>query len=144
MNAPKPRILVVDDDEMVRFVVRAVLEPAGYQIVEAENGQEGVEKFAGPEGPFSLVLMDISMPGMNGPEALRRIREKAPDTRLVLLSGSPEQPAEAGNLPGVTFFSKPFLNDELLSLVRRELSLPAPSPAAMARSGQVLGQQTGH
>jgi CheY-like chemotaxis protein len=123
----KPRVLVVDDDEMVRFVIRTVLDSAEFDIVEAENGEQAVEKFSGPEGPFPLVLMDMFMPGMNGPEALRMIREKAPEARVVLLSGTPEHPANGGNLPGVTFFPKPFVNEELLSLVRKELAHQRPA-----------------
>jgi CheY-like chemotaxis protein len=123
----KPRILVVDDDEMVRFVVRTVLDSSEFHIVEAENGEQALEKFSGSEGPFPLVLMDMFMPGMNGPEVLQKIRERDPNARLVLLSGTPNHPPNGGNLPGVTFFPKPFVNEELLSLVRQELALHGPA-----------------
>ena len=128
---PRQRILIVDDDEMVRFVLRSVLTP-GFDVVEAESGEQAVEKFSGPEGPFSLVLMDMFMPGMSGPAALQKIRERAPQARLVLLSGTPDHPPNGGNLPGVTFFPKPFVNDELLSMVRHELALHAQATALPA------------
>ena len=118
----RPRVLVVDDDEMVRFVVRTVLDSAEFEIVEAESGEQALEKFSSKEGPFPLVLMDMFMPGMTGPEALQKIRDQAPGARLVLLSGSPDQSKHGATLPGVTFFPKPFVNEELLSLVREQLA----------------------
>ncbi|HUR46855.1 MAG TPA: response regulator, partial [Candidatus Saccharimonadales bacterium] len=120
----KPRILIVDDDEMVRFVVRAVLGPAGFEVCEAASGEEAIEKFSSSEGPFPLVLMDMFMPGMNGPEALVLLRQMNSGTKLVLLSGAPDLHSKLGEAPGVTFCPKPFLNDELVALVHQELGLP--------------------
>ncbi len=121
-NPAKPRILVVDDDEMVRFVIRAVLEPEGYEIVEAESGEQGVEKFLGVQGPFPLVVMDSRMPGMGGPEALRLIHQQAPGTRMILLSGAADFQGIGRELEGARFFPKPFENHELIQLVRSELA----------------------
>ena len=67
------RILVVDDQSINRHVIRAILEPFGPEIVEAENGQEALEKIA--ELPFDLVLMDVRMPVMDGRTAIRTLRE---------------------------------------------------------------------
>ena len=104
---------------MVRFVVQAVLQPAGFDVCEAASGEEALEKFLGPEGPFPLVLMDMFMPGMNGPEALALIRQKDASAKLVLLSGAPDLRSDQA----ITFFPKPFLNEELLALVRLQLGL---------------------
>jgi CheY-like chemotaxis protein len=114
-----PRILVVDDDEMVRYVLEALLSEAGYQVTEADSGEAAIQKFS--QYCFPLVLMDMFMPGMGGPEALQRIREQWPETRVVLLSGAPEELKEQAQLDGVRFFPKPFDNQELLQLVREEL-----------------------
>ncbi len=118
----KPRILVVDDDEMVRFIIRAVLEAEGYDISEAADGEEALARFLGSGETFRVVFMDLFMPGMGGLEACDRIRRQAPEVRLVLLSGSPEQPEESRQLKDVRFFQKPFQNEELVALVEEELA----------------------
>lgn len=113
-----PRILVVDDDEMVRYILEAVLSGAGYRVTEAESGPAAIQLCS--EQSFALVLMDLFMPGMSGPEALESIRERTPQTRLVLLSGAPEE-LKGASLQDVRFFPKPFDNQELLRMVREEL-----------------------
>ena len=113
------RILIVDDDEMVRYILKEVLSGAGYSVVEAESGEAAIQKLS--EHALPLVLMDRFMPGMGGPEALRRIREQWPATRLVLLSGSPAGMEEEPQLERVRTFPKPFDNQELLRMVREEL-----------------------
>lgn len=74
----KARILVVDDEEGVRFVLRKMLEGAGYEVLEAESGERCLEIVNG--GGVDLVLMDVMMPGMDGWEVTRRIKEN-PETR---------------------------------------------------------------
>jgi CheY-like chemotaxis protein len=115
-----PRILIVDDDEMVRYILEAVLSGAGYQVAEAESGEMALQMCAAAR--FPLVLMDMFMPGMGGPEALQQIREQWPETRLVLLSGAPEELQDQNQLRGIRFFPKPFDNQELLRVVREELA----------------------
>src|SRR3546814_18409801 len=73
------RVLVVDDDVRNIFAMSSVLERHGMDVVTAGNGQEAVEKVAADDG-IALVLMDIMMPGMDGYETMRAIREP-PDTR---------------------------------------------------------------
>jgi CheY-like chemotaxis protein len=114
-----PRILIVDDDEMVRYILEVLLSEAGYQVVEADSGEAAIQKCS--EHHFPLVLMDMFMPGMGGPAALQRIRERWPETRMVLLSGAPEELKEQLQLDGVRVFAKPFDNQELLQLVHEEL-----------------------
>ena len=65
-------ILVVDDDETNRMVVRVLLERRGYQVLEASSGSEALELF--DEHSFKLILMDLAMPGMDGLETTRYIR----------------------------------------------------------------------
>jgi CheY-like chemotaxis protein len=121
MSSPPvtPGILIVDDDEMIRYILKEVLSGAGYAVVEAENGEAALQKLS--EHPLPLVLMDRFMPGMSGPEALQRIREQWPATRLVLLSGAPEGMEGELRLEQVRTFPKPFDNQELLRMVREEL-----------------------
>lgn len=115
-----PRILVVDDDEMVRYILATLLSGAGYRVAEAESGEAAIAMCS--EQSFALVLMDMFMPGMSGPEALEVIRERWPQTRLVLLSGAPEELKSETLLAGVRFFPKPFENEELLRMAREELA----------------------
>src|SRR5262245_50832249 len=122
--ARRERILVVDDEEMVRMAIKAILRFGGYDVAEAEHGGEAVEKFRGASPAFDLVVLDMHMPQMDGHSALLRIREIEPNARIVLLSGALHDPASEGvtEQEGVAFLHKPFENDELLGLVREMLA----------------------
>jgi two-component system cell cycle sensor histidine kinase/response regulator CckA len=117
------RILVVDDEELVRMVIRAVLAYRGYQVFEAVNGEDAIAKFFGANPPFDLILMDRNMPNMSGREALIEIRRRAPVAKAILLSGGvgEEDRRDTAELRGVEFLHKPFENHELAHLVRRTL-----------------------
>ena len=119
----RERILVVDDEELVRMVTKAVLAYRGYEIVEAEDGEDAVAKYRQAAPPFDLVLMDLHMPRLNGRDALLRIRESHPGSKFVLLSGGLQEEAAEGaaSLEGVAFLHKPFDNQELVRLVRQML-----------------------
>jgi two-component system cell cycle sensor histidine kinase/response regulator CckA len=118
----RERILVVDDEELVRMVTKAVLAYRGYQMVEAEDGADAVQKYSAAPGSFDLVLMDMHMPRLNGYDALLRIRELNPKVKAIVLSGGVHEPEERfGQMGGVAFLHKPFENQELLRLVRQML-----------------------
>src|SRR5713101_4876016 len=85
--AQAERILLADDEEMVRKAIRLVLSFSGYQIVEAVDGEDAVQKYLEASPPFDLVLMDLDMPRLNGAEALARIRRHDPEAKAILLSG---------------------------------------------------------
>ena len=120
----KERILVVDDEELVRLVTKAVLAYRGYQIVEAEDGEDAVRKYSAAPASFGLVLMDMHMPRLNGHDALRRIREINPKAKAIILSGGVHDPDEGiSQMERVGFLHKPYENQELLGLVRRMLDL---------------------
>jgi two-component system cell cycle sensor histidine kinase/response regulator CckA len=118
----KERILIVDDEELVRLVTKAVLAYRGYQMVEAEDGEDALRKYSAAPGSFDLILMDMHMPKLNGYDALLRIRELNPKARAIVLSGGVHDPDESfGQMAGVAFLHKPFENQELLRLVRQML-----------------------
>lgn len=72
MSAPTHRILIVDDDADIRSILTTKLEASGFQVVSAENGQEGIEK--AKEGGIDLILMDVRMPIMSGTEAVSNMK----------------------------------------------------------------------
>ncbi len=116
-------ILVVDDDEMVRLVVRAVLSYRGYQVLEANDGLEGVQKYSEAEPRPDLVLLDLNMPRLNGWDAMERIRLTNPKAAIVLLSGGmTEGEVDRALTSGAReFLVKPFENQDLLRAVRKVL-----------------------
>jgi PAS domain S-box-containing protein len=126
-------ILVVDDDMGVQSVARRVLASKGHRIITASNGAEGVRMFEQHRNDVRLVLMDMTMPQMNGVEALRRIR--AIDTRVpvVLSSGYDvdRSGVDAREFDG--FLEKPYSAEELLDAVDRALRDRSNSERARAR-----------
>ena len=130
-NLPSPaslegseRILLVEDDESVRLLIRAVLTYRGYEIVEACDGDEAVATFQ-KQGPFDLVIMDLHMPKMDGSESLRRIRALGSTVPALALSGSlfggRDQPPDLSLESFSACLDKPFENTELVTLVRQLL-----------------------
>lgn len=113
------KLLVVDDDEMVRACVTACLKAVGFEVIEAENGLEALEKYSSLGGEISLVIMDVTMPKLDGIDAAKRIREINPSSKVILMSGSSgRSPQEAK--PDV-FLPKPFRGKELYEAIRQVL-----------------------
>lgn len=118
----RERILIVDDEELVRMVTKAILAYRGYVIAEAADGEEAVQKYTEADPRFDLVLMDLHMPRLNGYDALQRIRAINPKLKAILLSGGSQDPSTmGGDIEGVAYLQKPFDNQELASVVRRQL-----------------------
>ncbi|MBE7560041.1 response regulator [bacterium] len=116
-------ILVVDDEETVRTLARRMLERLGFTVLVASDGQEGVEIFRQHADEVRAVLLDMTMPHMDGEEAFRELRRIRPDVRVVLSSGYNEQDATnrfAGKgLAG--FIQKPYCLEDLCDVIRRAL-----------------------
>jgi len=116
------RILLVDDDRLIRSLGRELLENLGYQVEIAENGEEVLEQFAkGP--PPELVILDFNLPGISGLALVQRLRELHPAGRVLVASGffskqETEQLREAG-VAG--FIYKPFRMAELKSRIEEVL-----------------------
>lgn len=121
-----PHILVVDDEDMVRYVIKAVLASRGYRILEAVNGEDAVVKYSTATPAIDLVLLDFNMPRVDGCEAITRIRKINPKARAVFLSGGARDSEERTirDLPMVAFLYKPFDNQELLQTVAAMLERP--------------------
>jgi two-component system cell cycle sensor histidine kinase/response regulator CckA len=123
---PKPsvdsprQILVVDDEPMVRDVTRRMLESAGWRSMTAPDGQEAL-KLVGGEPSIAAVVLDVTMPRMNGLELCRLIRQLRPTMPVVLCSGYGSD-AVAHDLlsarPPLQFVHKPFTIENLLTSIR--------------------------
>ena len=82
------RVLVVDDEEVVRLGYRRVLSTDGFRVMAAGNGAEALDLMAGDR--FDVVLLDLRMPGMDGMTVLREIKQRQPDCEVVVITGFPE------------------------------------------------------
>ncbi len=80
-----PSVLVVDDEDQVRQLIRETLELAGYQVEEARNGKEGLEQYR--TTPADLVIMDVLMPDQDGLESILALRKEFPNSRVIAMTG---------------------------------------------------------
>jgi nitrogen-specific signal transduction histidine kinase/CheY-like chemotaxis protein len=113
-------VLVVDDDEWVRFSTRRLLERVGYEVIEATGGVEGLAAYRARGSEIVAVLLDLRMPGMDGAEALRRLVALDPDARVILSTGYERDQVSQGlfELGHVGFLGKPFGLAELEEQLR--------------------------
>jgi CheY-like chemotaxis protein len=116
------RILVIDDDEQLRPMLLRMLQYAGYHVVAAANGTEGIRLNRGE--PADLVITDIFMPEKEGLETIRELHKEFPELKIIAISGGSNQTQDFSALPyarklGATAtLAKPFRRGELLKLVR--------------------------
>ncbi|HTY59902.1 MAG TPA: PAS domain S-box protein [Bacteroidota bacterium] len=120
-------ILVVDDEETIRFLVRDILEEIGYNVLAAADGYQAVEMYRNRESEIDLVILDMTMPGMGGRETFEKLKELNPRVRAVLSTGySEDERARQMLAMGVkAFVQKPYRIDDLASAVRRILESPS-------------------
>jgi two-component system, cell cycle sensor histidine kinase and response regulator CckA len=112
-------ILLVDDSEDFREVTSAVLEKAGYTVLEAQSGSDATEILEQHAGAIQLLITDSQMPGMTGPQLIERTALKYPLIRLLCMSG---QPRDAELMASVPFLQKPFDRMTLLAIVQEILA----------------------
>lgn len=80
-----PSVLVVDDEDQIRQLIRETLEQAGYEVQEARDGKEGLERYRSK--PADLVIMDILMPDQDGLESIMTLRREFPASRVIAITG---------------------------------------------------------
>ncbi|HEX4932755.1 MAG TPA: response regulator [Gemmatimonadaceae bacterium] len=111
--------LVVDDEEALLSVTRRMLEGVGFTVLTAASGEDGVATFRRHAGGIDLVILDLTMPGMDGFEALHAMRGLAPTLPIIVASGyDARDRVEDLRIPGVFFLQKPYGRQALLELAR--------------------------
>jgi DNA-binding NtrC family response regulator len=152
----KPRVLIADDEQNIRRVLRALLSRAGYETETVADGLEALEAMA-RSGPFDCIVTDLKMPRMDGMELLRTVADDHPDTPVVVITahGSVGSAVEAVKLGAFDYIQKPFEKDQIRAVVGKAVStaersrqharVDAPSPPAPAdRCGLIGGSDVMH
>jgi CheY-like chemotaxis protein len=127
------RVLVIDDEDHIRRVMRMTLEAAGYEVGEAPDGPRGLEAF-GDGRAWDAVMLDQRMPGMDGLETLRRMKERKADARVIMITAyaSIELAVDAMKLGATDFVRKPMTPETVRNAVTAALAKPvtaaAPAP----------------
>ena len=124
-------VLVVDDDPAPRQLAATFLKAMGYAVLQASDGKSAILAAKAHKEPLHLLLTDIIMPGMNGPQLAETLRKGRPETRVAYMSGyGDDLLAQQGiDLEGVILVPKPFPSDELGSWVRAALDRPTKTRA---------------
>ena len=119
-----PNILIIDDDEQIRTLIRRHLEADGHTVTDAATAVAGMQKYL--EGRFDLVITDILMPGKDGIELITELLEKKPDVKIIAISGGgscePQLYLASSKYLGASLtLAKPFRREELLQAVNQLL-----------------------
>lgn len=118
------RILVVDDDDVVRANLRSKLESSGYEVVDVSNGEDAIQRMG--EETFHLVITDILMPERDGLETLLHIKKTQPDVPVIAITGAGNELCldNARGLGAARVFEKPFELEELAAAVEQLILVP--------------------
>jgi CheY-like chemotaxis protein len=125
-TSDQPSILVIDDDETIRVLLRTILEREGYRVVDAPDGDKGLRQYQ--ESPTDLVITDLIMPGKEGIETIRDLRKKFPHVKIIAVSGGgrigPESYLKmAKGVGALRTLSKPFDRLVLLKTVQEVMEM---------------------
>jgi FixJ family two-component response regulator len=117
------RILIIDDESHIRRMMRLTLEAAGYEVVEARDGEEGLSAYDGGSN-WSAVVLDQRMPGMDGLETLRQLKKRDPAASVVMATAyaSIELAVDAMKAGATDFVRKPLTPDMLRNAVRAAIA----------------------
>lgn len=115
----RPVVLLVEDDDALRSMLARILRSAGYEVVEADNGDDAVEAFE--RRCPDLLLSDLVLPGLNGKELADRCRDRCPRAVLVFMSGYSEDELHRLQIRQVVFLPKPIRPRDMLVTLERLL-----------------------
>ena len=138
------RILVVEDEDAIRGFVVVNLQRSGYTVVDAASGEQALEAYEAAEGDFDVVLLDITLPGIDGFEVCRRLRAKSATLGLIFLTARTQEMDKVGGLMmgADDYVTKPFSPSELVARVdavyRRVQLASVSSRTAVIESGPVV------
>lgn len=119
------RILIIDDDENIRKVLKTILEDEGYIIDTAETAKIGIEK--SQKGFYNLALIDVRLPDMEGIELLSKLRDTKPKMRKIIVTGYPtlQNAVAAVNKGADAYVMKPFDVEKILQTIKEQLQKQA-------------------
>lgn len=125
------RILLIDDDAQARDMLRQMLERAGYDVVEATNGREGLQHYQA--SAIDLIITDILMPEQDGLETIQELRRLAPEAKIIAISGGGQTGLLdllpiAEKLGAQCTLRKPLRRQEFLAAVQQLLQRPEAAP----------------
>jgi signal transduction histidine kinase/ActR/RegA family two-component response regulator len=116
-------ILLVEDEQVVRDMVVAALQRRGYSVLPVASAEAAIELLGRPDAAVDLMLSDIVMPGLSGPELVAQVWQARPDLPTIFMSGYTGMTIERGQIPdGVTVLEKPFTSERLDEAIREALS----------------------
>ncbi len=121
------RVLIIDDERMVRATLRRILETRDFEVLEAENGRVGLERYQ-QDSSIDLVMADIVMPEMEGIETIQRLRQVNPTLQIVAMSGSgrtdnKDHLKTAKEVGAAAVLNKPFAVRDVIQTINRCLDL---------------------
>jgi len=125
LPAKQPKVLVIDDEELIREAIIDILAADGLRVSTAANGQEGIERFQAERQEIGLILLDMKMPGLNGTQTYAELQALAPDLKVIFTSGDSEAESAAGIKANsrIAFLPKPYTAEALVQQVHRMLAI---------------------
>jgi DNA-binding response OmpR family regulator len=136
------RILVMEDDQTISAALDMILTEAGFDVEVAETGEDALEIFE--KKGFDLLIADLKLPGIGGIEVIRRVKEKKPETEVIVITGVGTQPIaeEAMILGAHDFLPKPFTDDQIKTAINEALKHHVAGPFhlfSVIQKREVLG-----
>ncbi len=112
------KILVIDDEAIVRISCKRALSSEDYEVKSASSGKEALELLE--KEPFTLILLDLKMPDMDGIEVLKKVKDTWPKTKVIMITGysTVDTAVKALKLGALNYIEKPFTPDTLLTAVK--------------------------
>jgi CheY-like chemotaxis protein len=128
----KELILLVEDEVSVRRLARLLLQQMGYQVIEAQNGEQALQRVQAKQGKIDLVLTDVVMPELSGRELIDLLRNRYPQIKVLFMSGYTDDEVfrNGVSMDTVAFLQKPFTAESLARKVREVLDNPVSSDSS--------------
>lgn len=138
------KILIIEDDTNINNMVAEALKKAGYECVQAFSGTEGLRVVSGEDKSFSVIVMDLMLPGMNGEELLPLLKEAVPEVPVIVISAKDALDSKVNLLSAGAedYLTKPFEIDELIARVGVQIRRAGKSSSAMSYGALSLTPET--